>query len=65
MIGVYLKFNMLDFVLCLLCLYQRLSAGGVCSITQQSPSQGGGEGGGENRPWGREGFICRVVIGET
>ena len=45
MIGVYLKFNMLDFVLCLLCLYQRLSAGGVCSITQQSPSQGGGEGG--------------------
>ena len=46
--GVCQKFNILDFVLCLLCLYQQqLSAGAVCSIAHQStsPSQGGGEGG--------------------
>ena len=56
--------KMLDLVLCLLCLYQP-PISWVCSITQQSPSQGGGGEGEKRGLGGRGGFIWQVVFGET
>ena len=45
---------------CCVCI-SSLSAGGVCSITQQSPSQGGERGERGRKQALGEGFICRVA----